>query len=63
MAACRITWPNKSGVPMDTGLWTSMEELQNHVRELEMKEALNDDIFESPDLVKFLAGMRCVILQ
>lgn len=48
---------------MDTGLWTSMEELQNHVRELEMKEALNDDTFESPDLVKFLAGMRCVILQ
>lgn len=40
-----------------------MEELQNHIRELEMKEALNDDTFESPDLVKFLAGMRCVILQ
>ena len=29
MVACRLTWPNKSDIPINMGLWTSMEELQN----------------------------------
>jgi len=32
MAACRITWPNKSDILKNTGLWTSTEELQNYNR-------------------------------
>lgn len=63
MAACRITWPNKSDVPKNTGLWTSMEDLQNYIREIGMKEAIYDDDFESPGLVKFSAGMMDFILQ
>ena len=29
MVAYRLTWPNKSDIPINMGLWTSMEELQN----------------------------------
>ena len=64
MVACRITWPNKSDIPIDTVLWTSVhEELQNYIRELVIKEAIYDDAFETPDLFKFLAGMKDLILQ
>jgi len=63
MVAYRLTWHNKSVVLINTGLWTSMEELQNYIRELGVKEAIDDDAFESPDLVKFSAGMRDLILQ
>ena len=40
-----------------------MEELQNYIRELGMKEAIYDDAFKNADLAKFLAGMRDFILQ
>ena len=40
-----------------------MEELQNYIRELGVKEAIDDDAFESPDLVEFSAGMRDLVLQ
>lgn len=53
MAVCRITWPYKSDVLINAGLWTSMEELQIYIRELGKKEAIYDDAFQSPDLVKF----------
>jgi len=32
MAPCRIMLPNKRHVPLNTGLWTLMEELQNYIR-------------------------------
>lgn len=38
---------------INTSSWTSTEELQNYIRELGMKEAINDDAFESPDLLSF----------
>ncbi|XP_021238701.1 uncharacterized protein LOC110391220 [Numida meleagris] len=63
MAACRITWPNKTDIPVHAGLWSSMEDLQTYIRELGMKEAIYEDGFESADLVKFSAGMRDLILQ
>ena len=37
--------------------------MQNYIRELGMKEAIYEDDFESPDLNKFSAGMRDLILQ
>ena len=40
-----------------------MEELQNYIKVLGMKEAIYDDAFESLDLVKFLVGMRDLIIQ
>jgi len=40
-----------------------MEDLQNYIRELCMKEAIYNYSFESSDLVKFSAGMRDLILQ
>lgn len=63
MAACRVTWANKTDIPLNTGLWSSMEDLQNYIRELGMKEAIYEDNFESPDMIKFSAGMRDLILQ
>ena len=60
---CRITWPNKSDVLINTVLWTSMEDLQNYIRELRMKAAIYDDAFESPDLVKFSVRMRDLIVH
>lgn len=63
MAVCRLTWSNRSDVPKNTGLWTSVEDLQNYIKELGMKEAIYDNAFESPDLVEFSAGMRDLVLQ
>lgn len=40
-----------------------MEELQNYVRELGMKQANYDDALESSDLLKLLAEMRDLVLQ
>jgi len=35
-----------------------MEELQNYIREVGMKEVIYDDTSESQDLVKFSTGMK-----
>lgn len=40
-----------------------MEELQDYIRELGIKESICDNAFESPDLVKLLVEMRDLILQ
>ena len=40
-----------------------MDDLQNYIRELGMKEAIYEEDFESPDRMKFSAGMRDLILQ
>lgn len=50
MAACKITLPNKSHVPVNTGLWTLMEKLQNFII-TGNEETIYDDTFESTDLV------------
>lgn len=63
IAAHRIMQPNKSSAPVKTRLWTSMEENQNYIIELGMKEAIHGDAFESPDLVSFSAWMEDLILQ
>jgi len=63
MAACRIVWPNKSDIPLNSGLWSTMEDLQNYICELGIREAIYEDSFEGPDMVKFSAGMRDLILQ
>ena len=62
MAACCMVWSNKSDIPLRTGLWSSMEDLQT-IRELGMREAIYEDTFDSPDMVKFSAGMTDLILQ
>ena len=63
MAICRMVWPNKSGIPLHTRLWSSKEDLQNYIRGLGMREAIYGETFESTDLVKFLSGIRDLILQ
>lgn len=63
MAACRITWPSKNDVPVNTYQCTLMKELRNYIRKLGMKGEINYDIFENLDLVKFPAEMRDLILQ
>ena len=40
-----------------------MEYLQNFIRELGIREAIYEDSFESPDIVRFTAGMRDLILK
>jgi len=63
MAACRIIWPIRSDMLINSNLWTSMEELQNYIRVIGMKEVICDDAFRSLDLAKFSAEMRGLILQ
>ena len=63
MAACRTTWPNKSDIPLNMGLWSSMEDLQNYIRELGKKEAIYVEDSESLDLMKFSVGMWDLIQQ
>jgi len=31
MAACCAAWTNKSDIPLNTSLWSSMEDLQNYI--------------------------------
>ena len=40
-----------------------MEDLQNYICELGIREVIYKDSFESPDMVRFSAGMRDLILQ
>ena len=40
-----------------------MEDLQNYICELGIREAIYEDSFEGPGMVKFSAGMRDLILQ
>jgi len=63
MAACRMVRPNKSDIPLHTWMWSSVEDLQNYIRELGIREAIYEDSFDSPGMVKFSAGMRDLILQ
>ena len=63
MVAYRLTWHNKSVVLINTGLWTSMEELQNYIRELCIREAIYEDSFDSPDTVRVSVEMKDLILQ
>ena len=63
MAACHVVWPNKSDIPLNSGLWSTMEDLQNYICELGIREVIYEDSFEGPDMVKFSAGMRDLILQ
>ena len=63
MAECWMVWPNKTDIPLNTGLWSSMEDLQNYIRELGMRKAIYEDSYDSPDMIKFSAGMRDLILQ
>lgn len=58
MAACQLTWPSKLDIPTHSGMWNSMEFLQNYIRELSVRDATFEDAFESPDLVKFTVGLR-----
>ena len=63
MAAYQVVWLNKSDIALHTGLLSSMEDLQNYIHELGIREAIYDDTFDSPDMVRFSAGMRDLILQ
>ena len=63
MAASHMVWPNKSDIPLYAGIWSSMEDLQNYIRELCIREAIYEDTFYSLDVVKFSVGMRDLILQ
>jgi len=40
-----------------------MEDLQNYIHELGIREAIYEDTFDSPDMVRFSVGMRDLILQ
>ena len=40
-----------------------MEDLQSYIHELGVREAIYEDTFDGPDMVKFSAGMRDLILQ
>ena len=63
MVACCMVWPNKLDIPLNTELWSTMEDLQNYIRELGIREAIYEDSFEGPGMVKLSAGMRDLILQ
>jgi len=53
----------KIDIPLHTGLWSSMEDLQNYMCELGIRERIYEDTFESLDMVRFSVGMRDLILQ
>ena len=63
MAACHMVWPNKSDIPLNSGLWSTMEDLQNYISELGIREVIYEDLSEDPDTVNFSAGIRDLILQ
>ena len=63
MAACHMVWPNKSDIPLNSGLWSTMEDLQNYISELGIREVIYEDSLEGPDMVKFSASMKDLILQ
>ena len=50
MVACHVVWPKKSDTPLNTGLWSTMEDLQNYICELGIREAIYEDPFERPHL-------------
>ena len=50
MVACRVVWPKKSDTPLNTGLWSTMEDLQNYICELGIREAIYEDPFGRPHL-------------
>jgi len=52
-----------SDILLHAGLWSSMEDLQNYIHELGIREAIYEDTFDSPDMVRFSVGMRDLILQ
>ena len=58
-----MVWLNKSDIPLHAGLWSSVEDLQNYISELGIREAIYEDTFDSPDMVRFSAGMRDLFLQ
>jgi len=57
-----MVWPNKSHIPLRMGLWSSMD-LQNYIHELGIREVTYEGSSDSPDMVRFSAGMRDLILQ
>lgn len=40
-----------------------MEELHNYIQVVGMREAIYEDVFESPDLINFTLDMTDLILQ
>ena len=72
-----MVWPNKSDIPLHAGLWSSMEDLQNYICELGIREAIYEAIltylgyltdrytglFDSPDMLRYSAGVRDLILS
>jgi len=63
MAACHTTWPSRAVIPLHTGLWSSLEDLQTYIHELGLREAIYEETFESLDLAKFSAAIRDLIFQ
>ena len=56
-------WPNEGELPGHWRPWKSIEEVQQIVRELGMRQAIHAPVFEIPDPVTFTAGMKAKILQ
>lgn len=61
MAASQLTWLNKPVISTHSGLWNTIEELQNYIWKLGRREAIYENTLESPDLVT--VGMTDLILQ
>lgn len=47
MADCQLVWPSKPDIPTHSDLWNSMEELQNYLCVIGMREATSENTFES----------------
>jgi len=56
MAACRMVWPNKSDIPLQTGF-------QSYICELGIREVIYEDPFNIQDMVRFPVCIRDLILQ
>lgn len=56
--ACRETWPNEGFLSGHMGPYKSIEEVQQILKELGMRQATYAPVFESPDRVTFTVRMQ-----
>lgn len=62
-ALYNLTWPNESGVPIQSRMWDDEEDSQTYIGKPGMKGAIYEKDFECLELFKFSSGIRHPIMQ
>ena len=61
--ACRETRSNEKDLPGSVGPWKSIKEIQQILRELQIRQAIYAAVFEGPSPVTFTEEMNAKLLQ